>query len=429
MPLLPAGVRERPRGDGRSSSSPSPPRRPRAPRSRPPPGVALAGWEEHDGPGGLARAPRAASAAARPRRRPHPRPLALGPAGGATGAARPRARARRAAASAPGSHPTTRMCLELLLDARRRRAARPTSAAASARSPSPPPGSAGRRWSASTGWPARSPPPAPTARATASTSTGPSPTSRRDAGPARRARARQRPAAGPGARGRGARPPRTRPARHVIVSGISCRELARGAARLRRGRPAPPPRARGRRLGRRPAGARPVREDVLDPDRAAAAGAALGQLACALAGRRPARSRASRLVEFNVRAPILLAPGLFRLDLTPQEETLGVLTRPLSAPSGPLARRPVDVGRLPRRGGVAPLELHGALRAPRRPAHRLAPHPLLHRPRRRRRPLRRQGWSCACRGRDDAARLVRARARARCPGARRATRTRCSSAR
>ena len=39
---------------------------------------------------------------------------------------------------------------------------------------------------------------------------------------------------------------------------------------------------------------------------------------------------AARLVEFNVRAPILLAPGLFRLDLTPQEETLGVMTRPLT---------------------------------------------------------------------------------------------------
>ena len=52
--------------------------------------------------------------------------------------------------------------------------------------------------------------------------------------------------------------------------------------------------------------------------RAATAGAALGQLACALPEGGLLVS-ASRLVEFNVRAPILIAPGLFRLDLTPQE--------------------------------------------------------------------------------------------------------------
>ena len=71
-------------------------------------------------------------------------------------------------------------------------------------------------------------------------------------------------------------------------------------------------------------------EDVLDPGRAAAAGAALGQLACALPEGGMLIS-ASRLVEFGVRATILLAPDLFRLDLTPQEETLGVLTRPLTS--------------------------------------------------------------------------------------------------
>ncbi len=73
-----------------------------------------------------------------------------------------------------------------------------------------------------------------------------------------------------------------------------------------------------------------MREDVLDPGRAAAAGAAFGQLACALPGGGLLIS-ASRLVEVGVRATILLAPGLFRLDLTPQEETLGVLTRPLTS--------------------------------------------------------------------------------------------------
>jgi len=73
-----------------------------------------------------------------------------------------------------------------------------------------------------------------------------------------------------------------------------------------------------------------VGDDVLDPGRAAAAGAAFGQLACALPTGGLLIS-AARLVELNVRATILLAPGLFRLDLTPQEEALGVLTRPLTS--------------------------------------------------------------------------------------------------
>ena len=71
-------------------------------------------------------------------------------------------------------------------------------------------------------------------------------------------------------------------------------------------------------------------DDVLDPDRAAAAGATFGQLASAL----PAGGlllSASRLVELGVRATVLLAPGLFRLDLTPREEALDVVTRPLTS--------------------------------------------------------------------------------------------------
>ena len=71
-----------------------------------------------------------------------------------------------------------------------------------------------------------------------------------------------------------------------------------------------------------------VAAELLSPDRAAAEGAALGQLACAL----PAGGlliTASRLVEFGARAAILLAPGLFRLDLTPREETLGLYPRAL----------------------------------------------------------------------------------------------------
>ena len=68
--------------------------------------------------------------------------------------------------------------------------------------------------------------------------------------------------------------------------------------------------------------------DLLDPDRAAEAGAAIGQLASRLPNGGLLLS-ASRLVEINCRAAILIAPGLFRFDLTPQQETLGVAPRPL----------------------------------------------------------------------------------------------------
>ena len=106
-----------------------------------------------------------------------------------------------------------------------------------------------------------------------------------------------------------------------------------------------------------------MREDVLEPGRAAAAGAAFGQLACALPGGGLLIS-ASRLVEFNVRATILLAPGLFRLDLTPQEETLGVLTRPLcSHPIHWRADQSTWDGYRDA-GAVAPLELHGLFELP-----------------------------------------------------------------
>jgi len=68
--------------------------------------------------------------------------------------------------------------------------------------------------------------------------------------------------------------------------------------------------------------------DLLDPDAAARAGAAFGQLATRLPGGGLLLS-AARLVEFHCRAAILIAPGLFRFDLTPLQETLGVAPRPL----------------------------------------------------------------------------------------------------
>ena len=106
-----------------------------------------------------------------------------------------------------------------------------------------------------------------------------------------------------------------------------------------------------------------MREDVLDPDRAAAAGAAWGQHACALAGGGLLISSA-RLVEFNVRAPILLAPGLFRLDLTPQEETLGVLTRPLTDHPVQWRAEQSTWDGYREAGETAPLELHGRFELP-----------------------------------------------------------------
>ncbi len=69
-------------------------------------------------------------------------------------------------------------------------------------------------------------------------------------------------------------------------------------------------------------------EDLLDPDAAARAGAAFGQLASRLP-RGGLLISSSRLIEFNCRAAILIAPGLFRFDLTPLQETLGVAPRPL----------------------------------------------------------------------------------------------------
>jgi hypothetical protein len=69
---------------------------------------------------------------------------------------------------------------------------------------------------------------------------------------------------------------------------------------------------------------------LLDPRRAAEAGAAHGQLASALPGGGLALS-CHKLVEDASRSAILLAPGLFRLDVHPLEDTLQVMTRSLHA--------------------------------------------------------------------------------------------------
>jgi hypothetical protein len=115
-----------------------------------------------------------------------------------------------------------------------------------------------------------------------------------------------------------------------------------------------------------PAGADALAPEIaalLDPDRAVAEGAALGQLAARLPGG-GLLITASRLVEFGCRAAILLAPGLFRLDLTPQEETLGLYPRPLG-PYGVdwrAGEETWDGYRDPK--GPAPMELAGRFGTP-----------------------------------------------------------------
>jgi hypothetical protein len=71
-----------------------------------------------------------------------------------------------------------------------------------------------------------------------------------------------------------------------------------------------------------------VDELLLDPAAAAAAGARHGQLASGLPGGGLALS-CHKLVEDGARTMMLLAPGLFRLDVRPVEDTLQVLTRSL----------------------------------------------------------------------------------------------------
>jgi len=103
--------------------------------------------------------------------------------------------------------------------------------------------------------------------------------------------------------------------------------------------------------------------ELLSADRAASEGAALGQLACGLPGG-GLLITASRLVEFGARAAILLAPGLFRLDLTPREETLGLYPRALCPwdVEWRAAEESWDGYRDPK--GPAPIELAGRFDVP-----------------------------------------------------------------
>jgi hypothetical protein len=69
---------------------------------------------------------------------------------------------------------------------------------------------------------------------------------------------------------------------------------------------------------------------LLDPTAAAEAGATHGQLASGLVGGGLALS-CHKLIEDGARAMMLIAPGLFRLDVRPVEDTLQVMTRSLHA--------------------------------------------------------------------------------------------------
>ena len=120
--------------------------------------------------------------------------------------------------------------------------------------------------------------------------------------------------------------------RHVIVSGIVEGELrGRASSGYARGRP----RRRAQGMARRTRGSRCGWSagwlSPLDPDAAARAAPRSASSPAALDGGGLLIS-ASRLVEFNCRAAILLAPGLFRLDLTPQQETLGARPAPARRP-------------------------------------------------------------------------------------------------
>ena len=111
----------------------------------------------------------------------------------------------------------------------------------------------------------------------------------------------------------------------VIASGFLDAERDAVVARLRR----LPDRRRAPRRGLagRAPGARAV--SVLDPAPAALAAARHGQLASGLPGGGLALS-CHKLVEDGARVMMLLAPGLFRLDVRPLEDTLQVMTRSLS---------------------------------------------------------------------------------------------------
>lgn len=102
--------------------------------------------------------------------------------------------------------------------------------------------------------------------------------------------------------------------------------------------------------------------DVLDPDAAVAAGAAFGQTAlhAPWGGLVVA---ASRFVEYGWRATVLIVPGLFRVDLEPLQETLGVRMRGLGEHPSHFTADP-DAWDGLRNPGSGPIGFNGAFEIP-----------------------------------------------------------------
>ena len=288
MPLLPgrrarAAARRRP---GRAGHARAAPPRARARGGGRPP---ARGWVEETRPGRLARAPRALRRR-RVRRRPDACSCARPWDPPAATACSTWCSSARGGGFGSGSHPTTRMCLELLLDARAGgRRGRPGLRPRDARDRRRPArlGAGGRRRPDGRRGRRRA---RRTARATASRGVARRPTSRSapvplaalvlvNAPPPVHARV-----AAALARRAGA-------ARTSIASGVVAGGARRRRGALRRRRLGGRRRARGGRLGRRRGWSGTVREDVLDPDRAAAAGARVRPARLRAAGGRAAVSR------------------------------------------------------------------------------------------------------------------------------------------
>ncbi len=69
---------------------------------------------------------------------------------------------------------------------------------------------------------------------------------------------------------------------------------------------------------------------LLDPRAAAQAGREHGQIASALAAGGLVLS-SHKLIEIGARAQLLIAPGIFRFDARPEEDSLQVMTRSIGA--------------------------------------------------------------------------------------------------
>lgn len=106
--------------------------------------------------------------------------------------------------------------------------------------------------------------------------------------------------------------------------------------------------------------------DVLDPDSAAEAGAALGQAVSRLPDGGLLLST-SRLVEMGARATIVIAPGLFRWDLTPLEETLSIQPRTLGPFTAHWRAQESTWDGFREAGKMEPMEFTGILEVPERP--------------------------------------------------------------